>query len=495
MVDFILKDHDSFHLDSVIKNYKVDQDKYIHPKATSRNTLRTLKKAFPEKDFNLKEIKIDEYISTFDFTDGFINQHGKGATKDQAKASAIMEFTERLSWVNFDYKNAPGYIQTSFNELRKNNDIENIEKCFFIHYSKKKEELCEIIKDIPLDWIQAYSLTKNKTTYYPINWTNNYMTSNGLASGNIKEEAILQALCEVIERHNVSKLILNLANTRTELIDINSLDNEVIKNLIKSFNEKDIDVYLINATYQFKVPTIMVCGIARKPEIEAVRTCFGYGCHTDPQKAIIRALTEFFLAREGVLSKKEITNKLHMTEGQWQWKLNIDINKIINDSKIISYKELPDLSNDDIKLEILTVVEELSKQNFEAIIANKTHPLLRVPVYRAFVPGLLSGSAISSLDENDDFLVLCTYVQGNQIDKAREYYKNNHKQILEKMLHVLGLIKQFLPDLNSKKISKFLNPETLPIESICEKDYIAQIKLSLKLASININPSGGKRKF
>lgn len=485
MVNFIIKDPDSFHLDPVIKKYKVDQDKYIHPKATFRNTLRTLKRAFPEKNFNFKELRITEGISTFDFTDGFLNQHGKGATKDQAKASAIMEFAERLSWINFDYKNSPGYIKTSFNELRKNNDIDDIKKCFYIAYSQKKEKLYELVKDIPLDWIQAYSLTKNKSTYYPISWNNYYSSTNGLASGNIKEEAILQALCEVIERHNVSKLILNLPNSSTELIDTNSLDNISIKNLIESFKEKHIDIYLINATHQIKIPTVIACGIAQKPEIEMVRICYGYGCHTDPQKAIIRAMSEFHQGRTGAINKEEIARKVELKRGQWQFKLNIDIDKIINNSKTISYKDLPDLTNDDIKTEILTIVELLAKDGYETIIANKTYPLLKIPVYRAFVPGLLPGSTISSVDENDDFLIVLAYFQGNQIDKAKEYYQKNFKNIIKNMDIGLDLITQFFPNISMEKINSLLTPQIFPIELICTKDYQEQAKLSLQLMSGN----------
>ena len=44
--------------------------------------------------------------------------------------------------------------------------------------------------------------------YYPLNWHNILFTSNGLASGNTFEEAIVQGLCELVERENVYRLFV-----------------------------------------------------------------------------------------------------------------------------------------------------------------------------------------------------------------------------------------------------------------------------------------------
>ena len=479
MVNFLIKDDDNFHLNSVIKRYTLDQDKYIHPIATYKNTLSTLKKAFPKKNFTLKEIKISKDVSTFDFGDGSINNHGKGATKHQAKASAIMEFTERFSWINFDYKNAPGYTKTSYRELRKIHDIDGIEKNFYIAYSSKKDKLFNLAKDAPLHWIQAYSLTKNKLTYYPVNWNNNYSASNGLAAGNIKEEAILQGLCEVIERHNVSRLIEDLEKIETELIDINTFNNNIINNLIHSFEENNIDIYLVNATYEFKIPTIIALCVDKNPDLEITRIGFGYGCHTDPQKAVIRALSEYYQIREGILRQKDrIPTGFKMQTGQWQFNLNINTDKIINKSKTISYKDLPDLSNDDIKIEILNLVEILSKRDYEVILVNKTHPKLKVPVYRILVPGFLTGSTFSSIHENDDLIMILAYYQGGQKDKANEYYKENYDSFLKNMELSFRL---YIPNFKAESASKFFTPEMFPLENFCREDYQEQNRLMFYL--------------
>ena len=491
MVNFIIKNSQSFQLNSVIKQYKVDQDKYIHPKATFINASRALKKAFPEKKLNLNEIKVTDDISVFDFGNKSINSHGKGATKDQAKASAIMEFAERFSWLNFDYKNASGYTNISFNNFKKTKDINNIEKCFCIAYSNKKEELCELIKDIPLHWVGAYSLTRNQPTFYPANWNTNYQTCNGLASGNSKEEAILQAICEVIERHNSSNFILNSDKFPTELIDTKSLDDEVANNLIKSLKKHGIDIYLINATQDLDVSTIIAHGIDHNSPLEA-RAGYGYGCHTDPQKAVIRAITEYVQCRENLIKKLKTSQELKLKKGQWESQLNINIDKILNKSKIISYNNLPNISNNDFKIEIQTIVEILAKYGFEIIIIDKTHPLLNIPVYRVFVPGLLPGTTIVSLNENDDMLITVTYYQGGQIEAARKYYKEHFKNIMNNFDFGLQLIEQRFPQFNLEKIKDFITPDHYVLESFCKSDYLEQVKAVYKMMAGNIDPNNYK---
>jgi len=485
MVNFVLKENDSFQLNSVMKSYKYDQDKYIHPKATYANAFRILKKYFPEKPFNLKELRSSDIISAFEFGDGFLTSRGKGATIEQSKASGIMEYCERFSWLNFDYKNAPGYMLKSFNDLKNEVNLEGIDKVFYISYSKNKQKLYELAKDIPFHWVQGYSLTNNRYTLYPINWNNLYQSTNGLASGNIKEETILQGICEIIERHNSAEFINNLSNIHTEIIDKDSIENEVLRNLLNLLKKHNIDIHLINATLGLKVSTIIACGIDNNPEIELLRTGYGYGCHTDPQKAIIRAVTEYCLGRETVYSKKNPLHKLKLEKGQWQFKLNIDLDKILNTSKIISYKDLPDLSNDDIKEEIFNTVKLLKENGFETIIIDKTHPLIKIPVYRIFVPGIAPGTSISTFEQNEHFQMVLAYFQGGQKDIAQKYYEEHFSEISQEFTSQLELLRpQELPIPIDNLLSLF-NPKTLPLEAFCREDFQEQLKLSMKAISGN----------
>jgi len=109
----------SFHLDSALKQYTYDQDKSLDPKMTYKKAFQALEKTFPEKEISLKVINAKDF-NIYDFGDGSLMSHGKGATQEQSKASAIMEFLERMSWLHFDYKNAPGHQKTSFNNLNQN---------------------------------------------------------------------------------------------------------------------------------------------------------------------------------------------------------------------------------------------------------------------------------------------------------------------------------------------------------------------------------------
>jgi len=332
--------------------------------------------------------------------------------------------------------------------------------------------LASLIKNIPLDWIQAYSLTNNKETYYPLNWNNCYQTTNGLAAGNTKEEAIVQGICEVAERHNVDYFLQNIDKEPLRLVDIDSLDSDVCLELITNIQKNNIKLYLIDATLDLNISTIIACGIDQNPIHQALRIVYGYGCHTDPQKAIIRAITEYLQGREGVLQTLPgAVSEDFSYKGNWQFILSIDIEKYISQAKMISCHDLPDLSDNDLKNEALCLIDLFNKKGFEIIIADKTHPKIKIPVYRIFVPGLLPGTNFCTISQNDDLLVCQLYAQGGQGKKAKRYYEDHFNNIINNLNPMWHLLKEFRPDIDI--MAKNLSPQSLPIESlVLHEDYL-----------------------
>ena len=51
------------------------------------------------------------------------------------------------------------------------------------------------------NWVDGYSLTRRETVKVPINFVTYIHASNGIAAGNTMEEAMIQASCEIFERH------------------------------------------------------------------------------------------------------------------------------------------------------------------------------------------------------------------------------------------------------------------------------------------------------
>ena len=163
---------------------------------------------------------------------------GKGSTKLHAKTSALMESIERYcSLANTSPKN---FVRGSYTQLSK-------------QYNKvlHPDEVVEPVqrtyndKESILDFISGFDLLKREEVLVPAELVFSrysaktpsvhaflYSHTNGLASGNVLEEAICHALCEVIERDAVS-----LADLCASSIPYSILEG-IVNSLPKKQNDK-----------------------------------------------------------------------------------------------------------------------------------------------------------------------------------------------------------------------------------------------------------------
>jgi YcaO-like protein with predicted kinase domain len=126
------------------------------------------------------------------------------------------------------------------------------------------------------------------------------MSTNGLASGNVVAEAIVHAVCEVIERDAISlweRMDPSLQKARQ--LDAATIDDPYCQEIIDRLRARQVRFVAWEITSDVGVP----CYAATLFEDEAqaaVRASgmfSGYGCHLDPGVALSRALTEAVQSR------------------------------------------------------------------------------------------------------------------------------------------------------------------------------------------------------
>ncbi|HEY5737644.1 MAG TPA: YcaO-like family protein, partial [Nitrososphaeraceae archaeon] len=127
---------------------------------------------------------------------------GKGPTKQHAKVSAIMESIERYSSLPPYYPNK--LITGTFNKLKRSYNV--------LHPDEVIEPLTfDFQNDMLMDYVEGYDIINKVNILVPaglalFRFTPNppsvnpfaFHHTNGLASGNVLEEAVCHALCEVI---------------------------------------------------------------------------------------------------------------------------------------------------------------------------------------------------------------------------------------------------------------------------------------------------------
>ncbi len=319
-----------------------------------------------------------------DAADGAISVYnGKGATEMAARVSAIMEGLERFS----AEINGREFITAPYEALV---------------FEGKKALLPDLLilpeyaqPEFPLPWYPAYDIMKNKEILVPIHAVFHPVPSimgrlfrtntNGIASGNTLEEAVLHGLCEVIERDAWS-LAEASGNGGPIITDIT---NPMALSLIESFHREGVDVILRDITNDIGIPTIVAVGddvTLKDPTL----LCIGIGTHPCPEIAIIRALTEVAQSRATQIhGAREDTN-----EGHFKRQIGYDRAKRLNrkwfaETSTIKESELLAVRTDDFLDDINEILKRLAVIGItRVIVADVTLKEIGIPVVRVIVPGL-----------------------------------------------------------------------------------------------------------
>jgi len=373
------------------KGYTLDQDKVCTP----RETVERFKKLLQEVDLDiLREVKridtgrlgIPVYFSICgrDAYQAIGNkkQMGKGSTPDQSQASACMELAERFSFFSF-IKNPANFLTDTYNNL-----LEKGEPVLGLEYllqsvhdtTTSPEELKILLGDLPMRWTWATNLHRNQGVLVPFSWFYAINEFNGPSAGNTYEEAIIQGISEIIERHVCA--VVTRERLRTPRIDPDSVTDPVARELIHKFTRHGIRLYLNDFTLDTGIPT--VAALAMDPATFPDRSEIVYtaGTTPDPHKALIRALTEVAqLAGDFETKSNYVASGLPKP-------LSLDeVDYLVNTSCTVSIQELPDLSDQNLKKEIENYLEALDRLGMEVLLVDTMHPQLNVPAIYTIIPG------------------------------------------------------------------------------------------------------------
>lgn len=315
---------------------------------------------------------------------------GKGISKDHAKASAMMEGFERYS---AERQDSDEITISSVNEIStKGNYIDpkslNLPKEF-----EKKD-----ISDIRLEWSMAHDLITDKDYYIPTNaiyhpytHDNNVESlfksnTNGLASGNILEEAILHGIFEVIERDAWS--IFELTHKNYSQIDLDTIESETINETIEKFTSNGINIKLMDFTADIDVPTIAASADDTVTRDAGLLT-LGIGTHLEPEVAILRALTEVAQSRATQINgaREDTVRADFAREAGYERMKRINKYYFKQEEEQISLSDIENKSTTSINEDLEIVKNELTSNEIKHVLYHDlTRPELDVSVVRVVIP-------------------------------------------------------------------------------------------------------------
>ncbi len=309
---------------------------------------------------------------------GTAKQMGKGVTPEQAKASAVMELVERYSLFSFVKEGGHEYCDFSAIE---GNAIDLSELLKALHWeSELSQEEKGLIHSIPMEWVKAFSPVDGKWVHLPLSWFWPINEYNGSAAGNSMEEASVQAICEVVERHVCS--LITYGRQKTPTIDPDSVTNPDARGLLDKFKATGVQVVLKDFTLGLGVPT--VGAIAWDPATYPDRSEIVYtaGTAPHPERALIRALTEV-----AQLAGDFDTDGKYVESGLPKFDTLEEASYVLESPSTISIQELPDCSDENFRVEVKKISHALSQNGLNTFLLDITHPGLKVPAVYVVMPG------------------------------------------------------------------------------------------------------------
>ena len=342
------------------------------------------------------------HIHDSDYRMMFTN--GKGACALSCEASALGEYFERLSCNYFfaDYYLGEKFANADFVhypnekwfEYEEDDEMPEglLDEGLWSYYDPENElDPCEIFDtnsgagERGICALPFQRLRDKKDVYFPVNIIGNLYVSNGMAAGNTKEEARVQALSEIFERYAKNKII-------AEGICLPLIPQEVlnrfphIQKSIKTLEEKGFHLRICDASLGGLYPVISVTLI--NPKDGSVLASFG--AHPCFEIALERTVTELLQGRS-----LDMLNDFHAPS------FNLDEvsdpnnleEHFINSTGLIAYdffKQDSDYSFVDWNYDSNTA-DELDKltqiiHDFDIYVADYNH--LGVYACRIIVPGM-----------------------------------------------------------------------------------------------------------
>jgi ribosomal protein S12 methylthiotransferase accessory factor len=375
-------------LKDAFKKFTLDQDKTLPPE----ETVRRFKEKLNGVDLDLLEytVRIDKgrlnipvYFSTCGKDAvkviGTKKQMGKGATPQQAEASAVMELAERFSFFSF-LKNPDNFFVEKYGNLKKNAiPFEMIAQS--VHDdSKDLANARKVFENLPLKWTKAFNLTRNQEILIPFNWFYTINEFNGPSAGNCTEEALSQGICEIVERHVSS--IISRTRLKVPAIRANSATDPMVKEMLQKYKKAGIRIYISDFSLDTGIPSVGVLAYDPSTFPKRSEIVWTAGTTPDPEKALSRALTEV-----AQLAGDFDTASKFVASGLPKFTQIEDAEFIIKPGKYIDIKALPDLSNENIKVEVQNCIAALAKKDMEVVVVNTRHPLLGIPAFYTIIPG------------------------------------------------------------------------------------------------------------
>lgn len=339
---------------------------------------------------------------------------GKGLTPELAQASAYAELAERFSaglfyqvfeervrynipalydeptsrFLNFEWMD--GYENSHPDEVQSSHI--SIETLLANETHLEKADIAQIKESqMARHWVDGYSLMRAQTVKVPVHFITYIHASNGLAAGNTIEEALIQASCEIFERHVQIKTIKPEKVVPT--IDIDSVTHPDVQAMVRFYRNNNVQVFIKDLSFDGLLPCIGVLFVNHNlPADRLEHRILIPGAAFNLEEALTRCFTESMQGRTTLQKSRPQLDKAVIPRSQVKnLYLLMKCGISVKDIGFLESGETRPFANGQpahVGAEIDRIKAICAHFDTDCIFLDHTHPVLGFPVVRVIIPGI-----------------------------------------------------------------------------------------------------------
>lgn len=311
-------------------------------------------------------------------------QMGKGASPQQAEASALMELMERYAFFTFWERlpHAPELVEATWSEaeMRFGAALMPMEEILLsVNETLAPEQARELLDCVRWQFFPLTCLSTMQEMWVPLNWFKKLGEFNGTSAGNTEEESLLQGGCELMERHVCC--LIDGEQRVVPTIDPASITDPVLQNLLAAFAKQGVHIILKDFSAGMPVPTVAALAWDPATFPEHSEIVYTAGTASSPVKAAIRAVTEV-----AQLAGDFCTAACYEASGLQKFQ-HLDQARWLMQGPVIPLASLPTVEDTDIFTELMALVQQLAAQDRRFYALSTMHPQVQVNTHYCIIPG------------------------------------------------------------------------------------------------------------
>ncbi len=259
----------------------------------------------------------------------------------------------------------------------------------------------EPYRDEPMEWSPAQSLVSAETRWVPsaavyLGFTGEGRRfcrgdSNGLASGNTLEEAVLQGFLELVERDGVALWWYNRA--RRPAVAMGSFPDPRVGEACALYERLGRGLWALDLTSDLGIPTFVALSARSAPGAQDI--IFGFGAHLDPQIALLRALAELNQMLPTIERSPEERRRQLLPDFEeairWWETATLEGHPYLHadpDQPERTFEAYPSPPSSDLLSAVYDCVARARSVGCDVLVHDLTRPDVCFPVARVMAPGL-----------------------------------------------------------------------------------------------------------